>query len=75
MSLALLLLPAAYSFSIHAAATDYIPRYSLPLLPVLVVATALAVHELAPRVDQCVARLGALALNAVRRYLPRGDDG
>ena len=46
VSLALLLLPAAYSFGIHAAATEYIARYSLPLLPVLVVATALAVHEL-----------------------------
>ena len=72
VSLALLLLPAAYSFGIHAAVTDYNPRYSLPLLPVLVVATALAVHELAPRADRAVARLGNLAINAVRRRLPTG---
>ena len=74
-SLALLLLPAAWSYGVHAAATDYIPRYSLPLLPVLVVATALAVHELAPRADRGVARLGTLALDAVRRRLPAGGGG
>lgn len=71
-SLALLLLPIAYAYGTHAAATHFHPRYSLPLVPVLVVATALAVHELAPRADRTVARLGSLALDAVRRRLPAG---
>ena len=71
-SLALLLLPVAYAYGAHAAATHFHPRYSLPLVPVLVVATALAVHELAPRADRAAARLGSLALDAVRRRLPAG---
>ena len=71
-SLALLLLPAAYAYGAHAAATHFHPRYSLSLVPVLVVAAALAVHELAPRADRAVARLGSLALDAVRRRLPAG---
>lgn len=74
VSLALLLLPAAYGYGVHAAATHFIPRYSLPLFPVLVVATALAVHELAPRADRAAARLGSLALDAVRRRLPAGGS-
>jgi len=32
------LLPAMYSFAIHAAITHYIPRYSAPLVPVFLIA-------------------------------------
>ncbi len=71
-SLVLLLLPVAYAYGAHAAATHFIPRYSLPFVPVLGVATALAVHDLAPRADRTAARLGSLALDAVRRCLPAG---
>lgn len=36
------LLPAAYSFGIHAVATHYLPRYTVMLLPVLAVALAVS---------------------------------
>jgi hypothetical protein len=42
-----LLLPALYSFAIHAVATHYIPRYSAPLVPVLVLALGVAVQGIA----------------------------
>ena len=45
VGLAFLLLPAAYGFGVHALATHFIARYSYPLVPVLVVALALAVRE------------------------------
>ena len=45
VGLAFLLLPAAYGFGVHALATHFIARYSYPLVPVLIVALALAVRE------------------------------
>lgn len=46
LSLALLLLPAGWAFGAHAAATHFIPRYFYPLVPVLIVAFAIAGHEI-----------------------------
>lgn len=37
------LLPAMYSFAIHAAITHYIPRYSAPLVPVFLIALGVVV--------------------------------
>lgn len=45
MALALLVLPAVYFFSIHALATHFIPRFSQPILPLLIVVAALAAQE------------------------------
>ena len=42
---AFLLLPAACSFGFHALATEFTPRYSFPLIPVLALAFALAARE------------------------------
>ena len=42
---AFLLLPAACSFGFHALATHFVSRYSFPLIPVLVLAFALAARE------------------------------
>ena len=42
---AFLLLPAACSFGFHALATHFVPRYSLPLVPVLALTLALAARE------------------------------
>ena len=43
---AFLLLPAACSFGFHALATHFVPRYALPLVPVLALAFALAAREI-----------------------------
>ena len=42
VALALLTAPVAYAFGIHAVATHFIPRYSLPLVPTLAVVFAIA---------------------------------
>ena len=46
IALALLLLPVAYGFGIHALATHFITRYSRPLIPLLIVASALAALDI-----------------------------
>lgn len=58
LSLALLALPMLYAFAAHAAATHFLPRYSSPYLPVLVVMLALSVREIQriPRVRAAFAR-------------------
>jgi hypothetical protein len=40
------LLPAAYSYALHAAATHYLPRYTIMLLPVLATALAMLISLL-----------------------------
>lgn len=45
-AVAFLLLPAASAFGAHAAATHFLPRYSYPLAPVVLVAFAMAGNEL-----------------------------
>ena len=45
LSVAFLLLPAAWAFGAHAAATHFLPRYAYPLAPVMLVAFALAGNE------------------------------
>ena len=42
---AFLLLPVVFAFGAHAAATHFITRYSRPLIPLIVVASAVAVHD------------------------------
>lgn len=44
-SLFFVLLPVLYGFSIHAAVTHFIPRYSASLVPILTVIFALAAQE------------------------------
>jgi 4-amino-4-deoxy-L-arabinose transferase-like glycosyltransferase len=39
------LLPTLYSYAIHAVATHYIPRYSYPLIPCLVITTAMLLEK------------------------------
>lgn len=55
--LALLLLPVAYAFLFHAAATHFIPRYSRPFVPILAVIFALAAKEVWRPVSSFAARL------------------
>lgn len=45
-ALLLFFLPALYSYGIYAAFTHYIPRYSVPLIPVFIIALLLATREL-----------------------------
>ena len=40
-----LLLPVLYVLSIHAVATHYLPRYSYPAVPLLVLVFSIAAHE------------------------------
>ena len=42
---AFLLLPLVFAFGAHAAVTHFITRYSRPLIPLVVVASAVAIHD------------------------------
>lgn len=57
--LLLFLMPALYSYGIHAVATHYIPRYSAPLVPIFLIAIGLLLCLIAQHLHPRATESGA----------------